>query len=90
MKETTTKKRVTCLTQVTQRAVQITFVDEDKITAARSASSTSATGEIDEYDTHTYPDSGTDFNEVSEGPAVSCAFTTISGRVLRAYHRLDI
>ena len=47
---------------LTQIAVQITFVDEDKITVARSASLGSTTGGIDEHD------SDTDFNEVSEGP----------------------
>ena len=47
-----------------------------------------AAGEIDEYDTVTDTDSGTDFNELGEGP-VSRAFTTRPGRVVRAYLRLD-
>lgn len=47
---------------LTQIAVQITFVDEDKITVARSASLGSTTGGTDEHD------GNTDFNEVNEGP----------------------
>lgn len=44
------------LDTLTQSAVQKTSVDEDTITVARSASSTSATGEIDEYDSETDTD----------------------------------
>lgn len=73
---------------LTQSAVQITFVDEDKSKFARSTSSACAMGEIDEYDTDTDTDNDTDFNEVSES-SVSRAFTTRSGRDVRACLWLD-
>ena len=73
---------------LTQSAVQITFVDEEDITVAHSASG-GACGEVDEYDTDTDTDTGNDFSELSEVP-VSRACTTRSGRVVRAYLRLDV
>ena len=88
MKETTTKKSNLPDTWM-QSVVQNSFVDEDKITVARQASSATATGEIDEYDTDPDSESDTEFKEVSEGPA-SRSFTTRSVRIVRAYLWLDI
>ena len=85
------EERDSCLKTdvLTQRSVQITFVNEADVTVASSANDF-VTGRIDNYDTDTDTDTDNyDLSEFSEVP-VGRTCTIRSGRVARAYLRLRI